>query len=205
MSRIGVIDYGAGNLTSVKNALAFLGLDFIVVRHPEQMHNVSHMILPGVGAFASAMRNLQRHNLVEELREQVLAKKKPFLGICVGMQVLGSRGHEFEECPGLAFIEGAVVRIDNERHGLRIPHMGWNEVNLVQESPLFRGIGAGPIFYFVHSYHLVPTDRNSIVGISRYGDDIVVAVQRENILGVQFHPEKSQQCGLGILRNFASI
>lgn len=203
MARIGLIDYGAGNFSSVRNALDYLRLEVIELRNRAQFETATHLILPGVGAFASAMRRLEQLNLVDELKEQVLVRKKPFLGICVGMQVLASLGREFKESLGLGFIEGTVDKIDGEGHGLRLPHVGWNELNLIRSSPLFARMNGVPTFYFVHSYHLLPKERSVIVATCEYGTEVVSVVEKDNIYGVQFHPEKSQHDGLQLLKNFA--
>jgi glutamine amidotransferase len=203
MARIGVIDYGAGNFSSVCNALNHLRLDVIEVRHGTQFEMATHLILPGVGAFAPAMRRLEQLNLIGALKEHVVLRRKPFLGICVGMQVLASLGREFEEHPGLGFIEGTVDRIDGDGHGLRLPHIGWNDVTPVRSSPIFARMNGAPTFYFVHSYHLVPKKRSVILATCEYGTEVVSAVEQDNIYGVQFHPEKSQHDGLQLLKNFA--
>ena len=205
MATIGLINYGAGNFSSVRNALHYLELDVIEVRDTSQFAKATHLILPGVGAFASAMRKLEEQNLIHELKKQVLVKKKLFLGICVGMQVLASAGREFEVYPGLGFIQGTVEKIDAESYGLRLPHIGWNELNLLRPSPLFVHMSRTPIFYFVHSYHLLPTEESVIAATCEYGAEVVAAVETDNIYGVQFHPEKSQHDGLQLLKNFASI
>jgi glutamine amidotransferase len=205
MGAIGLIDYGAGNFTSVFNALRFLEFDVIRVTEPSQMNQVSHLILPGVGAFPTAMRKLESLHLVEELRRQLLENQKPFLGICVGMQVLGSLGREFENYPGLGFVPGVVDLIPADQHGLRLPHIGWNELTVTRPSPLFAGMSDKPIFYFVHSYQLRPESPENVLATCRYGVEVVAVVERANIFGVQFHPEKSQHDGLRLLRNFASL
>jgi len=205
MARIGLIDYGAGNFSSVRNALDYLRLEVIELRNPAHFETATHLILPGVGAFASAMRRLEQLDLVDTLKEQVLVKRRPFLGICVGMQVLASRGREFEEYPGLGFIEGTVDKINGQGHGLRLPHIGWNELNLIRSSPLFARMNGLPTFYFVHSYHLVPKEKGVIVATCEYGAEVVSVVEKDNIYGVQFHPEKSQRGGLQLLKNFALI
>lgn len=205
MHKIGLIDYGAGNFTSVFNALKFLQLDVVRITEAKEMDGVSHLILPGVGAFAATMRKLESLHLVDELHRQLTDKHKPFLGICVGMQVLATWGSEFEECRGLDLISGAVTRIPAENHGLKLPHIGWNELRITRPSVLFAEMAANPIFYFVHSYQLQPERSDAIVATCSYGVDVVAAVQRDNIFGVQFHPEKSQHDGLRLLKNFASL
>lgn len=202
---VGLVDYGAGNFTSVLNALQFLELNVLRVTNPHQVEKSSHLILPGVGAFATAMRKLESLNLVDALHQQLIDNKKPFLGICVGMQLLASLGREFEDCPGLGLIPGVVTRIPATKHELRLPHVGWNELTLTNASPLFNGMPANPIFYFVHSYHLQPETAETILATCQYGVEVVAVVGRDNIYGVQFHPEKSQRDGLRLLKNFADL
>ena len=205
MATIGLIDYGAGNFFSVRNALHHLELDVVEVRETSQFAQVTHLILPGVGAFAAAMHRLEERNLIDGLKEQVLVKQKPYLGICVGMQILASTGREYVVYPGLGFIQGTVDKIDVESYDLRLPHIGWNELNLLRSSPLFACMSSTPVFYFVHSYHLVPKEESVIVATCEYGAKVVAVVEMDNIHGVQFHPEKSQHDGLQLLRNFALI
>ena len=205
MPTIGLIDYGAGNFTSVFNALRYLGLNVTKIDMPAQMEQVSHLVLPGVGAFATVMRQLTRLHFVNTLRQQILEQGKPFLGICVGMQVLASLGREFEDCAGLDAIPGVVERIPTESSGLPLPHMGWNELQIEQTSPLFAGLPERPVFYFVHSYHLQPTYTANVLATCRYGTDLVAVVQNANIFGVQFHPEKSQRVGFQVLKNFLAL
>ncbi|QDU61537.1 Imidazole glycerol phosphate synthase subunit HisH 1 [Planctomycetes bacterium Pan216] len=204
MERIGLIDYGAGNTTSVLNALEHLRLDVTLARTPEDLENADRLILPGVGAFASAMRKLERLALVDALGDHVVERKKPFLGICVGMQLLADLGHEFETYPGLGYVAGEVKRLRAEEVGLRVPHIGWNEVDYDPSCPLFEGMSA-PAFYFVHSYVIEPSDPTSTVATCLHGGPFAAAVRRGNIFGVQFHPEKSQRDGLKLLENFASF
>lgn len=205
MPKVGLIDYGAGNFTSVMNALQHLHADVMRITDPVELRNVTHLILPGVGAFAAAMRNLDRLHLSDALRELLTNDEKPFLGICVGMQILATLGMEFEECPGLGLIPGVVDRIPAEEAGLRLPHIGWNELSLSRSSPLFDGMTASPIFYFVHSYHLQADSDADVLATCDYGTDFIAAVQRNRVFGVQFHPEKSQHDGLRLLQNFMAI
>jgi glutamine amidotransferase len=205
MARIGLIDYGFGNFSSVRHALDYLQLDVIAVCNAAQFDETTHLILPGVGAFAAGMHKLIEGNLIDALREQVLIKKKPFLGICLGMQVLASTGREFESCPGLGFIQGSVEMIGSGKFGLRVPHIGWNAVKFLRPSPIFKRMSETPSFYFLHSYHLSPVDKDVITATCEYGEEVVAALQVDNIYGVQFHPEKSQHDGLQLLKNFASL
>ena len=200
---LGLIDYGSGNFGSVRNALEHLKIDVRGVDHPEGMRSVDRLILPGVGAFASAMRRLESSGLADALRESVEHRKIPILGICVGMQVMASIGREFEDYPGFGWIGGDVERIRVDEEGPKLPHMGWNEVELNRSHPIFDGMNTPPIFYFVHSYHLSPRQPTDVLATCRHGNEVVAAVARDNIVGVQFHPEKSQRDGLRLLKNFA--
>jgi imidazole glycerol-phosphate synthase subunit HisH len=201
---ITIIDYGMGNTGSVKNALEALGYDSVVSYKESDIEKSSHLILPGVGSFKEGMDNLINRGLVAMLEKAVLHKKKPLLGICLGMQLLGSEGEEGGGCRGLDWIKGKVVKFKLEDKKLRLPHVGWNDVYCKNSSILFAGIN-NPIFYFVHSYHLVPENPEFIAARSDYGESFVSAVQKDNIFGVQFHPEKSQHSGLRLLDNFLKI
>jgi glutamine amidotransferase len=151
------------------------------------------------------MRKLEKLNLVDEIRYQISEKKKPFLGICVGMQLLASLGTEFEEYAGIGAIPGIVQKMNTKDEGLILPHMGWNTVHPTRTSLLFHDMTPSPIFYFVHSYHFVPTSSQVVLAQCNYGNDFVAVIQHENIFGVQFHPEKSQHHGLQLLKNFAAV
>jgi glutamine amidotransferase len=205
VNMVGVINYGQGNVASVRNAVEYIGRDVREVGCAAEMEDISHFILPGVGAFASAMEHLTKLDLIEALRRQVIEKGKWLLGICVGMQVFGRVGHEFGSHPGLGYIEGSVDPIAAPEHGLPVPHMGWNELELRRESALLSGMPERPCFYFVHSYQLNPTDQRAIMATCDYGSPVVACVERDNVLGVQFHPEKSQRDGLQLLRNFCGL
>ena len=203
--QVGLVDYGAGNYTSVRNALRHIGADVQPVRSAEDLENQSHVILPGVGAFAACMRRLEGAGLVEPLRARLAETNLPFLGICVGMQLLAEIGREFEDYPGLGAIPGEVSRLPVEQKGLRLPHIGWNTVTLNDGAPLFDGLGDAPTFYFVHSYQVVPEDPAAVAASCDYGSTVTAAVRTGSVYGVQFHPEKSQQAGLGLLRNFMEL
>lgn len=198
--KIGVINYGSGNFTSVYNAFRSLAPEVRVIDRPEELLSVTHLVLPGVGSFISAMERLTKMGLVDSLNKAILTGR-PFLGICVGMQVLADVGFEHGEFRGLGILSGAVKKIDS--HGLRLPHIGWNEVEPVRENILYCGMRK-PIFYFVHSYHFVSNSLSVVSGTCDYGNKIVCSVSHENIHGVQFHPEKSQRDGLHLLKNFIS-
>ena len=205
MSKCGLLDCGSGNFASVRNALEYLGVDVLAIREPGQLDQVSHVVLPGVGAFPAAMSRLKALNIIDQLEQQVVDGDKWFLGICVGMQILADEGEEFERCAGLGFIEGRVEKLCPTQADLRIPHMGWNELAVLTESPLFANLPDRPSFYFVHSYAFQPTNPKATVATCDYGQPVVACVQRDNIFGVQFHPEKSQHDGLQLLRNFAAL
>jgi imidazole glycerol-phosphate synthase subunit HisH len=205
MRLVGLVDYGGGNVTSVRNALTYLAIPFLQTVVPDQLDQVTHIILPGVGSFGSVMDRIERTRFLDKLTDQVVVRKKPFLGICVGMQILAAVGDEFGEHAGLGFIDGRVTRIDTGEQGLTLPHVGWNEVRTISKSVLFRHLGERPNFYFVHSYHLETADKQMIIGTCSYGKELVAAVENENVFGVQFHPEKSQVEGLQLLKNFVSL
>lgn len=200
-----IIDYGSGNIESVFNALqAISGENEIAIsKNPAEIRSANLLILPGVGAFADCMSGLRSvTGLAEEIRKQALVEKKPFLGICVGMQVLASVGHENGEHAGLGFINGKVEKIDEEE-GLKVPHMGWNEI-IVKNSkhPILKDIKEGEHFYFANSYHFICQNENNVLAQVEYGSKLTAIVAKENICGVQFHPEKSGEAGLKILKNF---
>jgi glutamine amidotransferase len=200
-----IIDYGAGNVESVLNALSFVknNENFLVSNKPSDIRAANHLILPGVGAFGDCMDGLKSaEGLLPEIRKQVLVEKKPFLGICVGMQVLASIGYENGEHQGLGFINGKVEKI-TAQEGLKIPHMGWNEIVLKPtKHPALKDVKNGEHFYFANSYHFVCQNENNVLVQVEYGSKLNAIVAKENILGIQFHPEKSGEAGLLILKNF---
>jgi glutamine amidotransferase len=169
------------------------------------LEQASYIILPGVGAFCTGMRSIRQHSLDQVLKEQVVDKGTPFLGLCLGMQLLGTKGEEGGETPGLGWIPGEVKRLEPQGSDLRIPHVGWNEVVYTQDSPLFKGIPSGKDFYFVHSYHLVCAQPEDAIAQTPYCGGFVSAVGRDRIFGVQFHPEKSQRVGFQVIRNFLLV
>lgn len=197
---IGIIDYGAGNLFSLKNALDFLGLENIITASAEEIRIADRLILPGVGAFPDAMGMLERSGLRSTIVEE--AGRKPFLGICLGMQMLFDYGYEFKKVKGLGLIPGEVSRI--EATGLKIPHMGWSDVKVENKCELSEGIKEGDRFYFVHSYK-AETEKRYVSLYSEYGEYIPGLVFKGNIYGTQFHPEKSGAIGLKLLRNFSKL
>ena len=205
-----IIDYGSGNLHSAKKAFVKAMSDVgaqgsvLVSANPKDLDTATHIILPGVGAFGDCIAGLKAVNgMIENLEEQVFKNKKPFLGICVGMQMLAEKGFEDGEHKGLGWIKGNVVKIA-PKAGLRIPQMGWNNLKFGKKSKLLNGIKENSDVYFVHSYYM-KTDNDNISATTDYGDEITALVEKDNIYGVQFHPEKSQQTGLKIISNFLLI
>jgi len=200
-----IIDYGAGNVESVLNALSFVKNNekFLVSNKPSDIRAANHIILPGVGAFGDCMDGLKSvEGLLPEIRKQVLVEKKPFLGICVGMQVLASIGYENGEYQGLGFINGKVEKIAAQE-GLKIPHMGWNEIMLKpNKHQALKDVKNGEHFYFANSYHFICQNENNVLAQVEYGSKLNAIIAKENILGIQFHPEKSGEAGLLILKNF---
>ena len=198
---IAIIDYGVGNTYSVKEAIAQLDCNVSVTSDPEQLKKADALILPGVGAFEAAMENLQRRHLIEHLQEMVVDGGKPLLGICLGMQLLADFSEENGYHKGLGWINGKVVRLEPES-SIRVPHVGWNDVTVNKPEPLFERIKGEANFYFDHSYHFIPSDENYVAAKVNYGRSMVAAVKKDNIHGVQFHPEKSQITGLRLLKGF---
>jgi glutamine amidotransferase len=198
---IGIIDYGMGNLGSVANALDYLGLEAEIVDNPGRLGVYDHLILPGVGSFGKAMRSLNASGWSDALRQKV-SDGVPFLGICLGMQLIFDLGEENGTIAGLGLIPGRVVPLSSAPP-CRLPHMGWNGLSYPRRHPLFQGVKEHVDFYFVHSYQCVPTLQEDVLARCDYGGEFVAAVGKNNVAGVQFHPEKSQDMGLKILENFA--
>lgn len=203
---IAIIDYGVGNLYSVEKAVAAVGGDVVVTSDAKDLESAEKLILPGVGSFGDCMKNLEATGLIPTLLEQI-EKKKPLMGICVGLQILFEGSEESPEVKGLGIFKGMVRKIETD--GLKIPHMGWNYVKVgrgrtskVQDSKFMAGLGLTPYFYFVHSYHAKPSDDNLIIGRTFYGEEVTAAIEFENIFATQFHPEKSGDVGLKVLKNF---
>jgi glutamine amidotransferase len=199
-----IIDYGMGNLDSISRAVAECGGDPLVTSKEADLAAASHIILPGVGSFAPAAKNLAASGLVPCIREQVLTHHIPFMGICLGMHLMADKGYEGGEAAGLGLIPGRVVRLEAANSSEKIPHMGWNEVDLLVQSPLFAGMENGKDFYFVHSYHFV-CEPDYVMATTPYCGKINSIVGRDNIIGAQFHPEKSQRAGLKLLSNFIAM
>lgn len=200
---IAIIDYQMGNLRSVQKGFERVGHAAAITSDPAIIAKASKLVLPGVGAFADAIAEIKRRELVEPIKEAI-ASGKPFLGICLGLQLLFDRSYEDGEHEGLGIIPGEVVRFDIPDE-YKVPHMGWNEVNFSRKAPIFDGIADGSHFYFVHSYHVVPKDKSVVDGQASYPDPFCATIWRENLFATQFHPEKSQSDGLRVLRNFAEL
>jgi imidazole glycerol-phosphate synthase subunit HisH len=200
-----VIDYGAGNLRSVTKALQAVApknQQVFICSEASQLKEATHIVLPGVGAFADCMNGLKSlPGMLDALQQEVMQKQKPFLGICVGMQMLFERGIEHGVHPGLGWLKGEVVALQPAA-SLRIPHMGWNTLELLHSHPVLAGIESGEHVYYVHSYHCVAADKTDVLAVSQYGQPVTAMVARDNIVGTQFHPEKSQKTGLKLLLNF---
>lgn len=200
---ITIVDYGAGNIFSIQNMLKKLGTEAIVGSDPAAIENADKLILPGVGAFDTCAGKLMQSGLQESLQQSVIEKKTPVLGICVGMQLM-TVGSEEGVLPGLGWIKGQTVKLKQQDLPAlyKIPHMGWSEIELNKSSNLFDGLYDEPRFYFVHSYYVQPVNTEDILAYTTYGKRITVSVERGNILGVQFHPEKSHRYGMRLLENF---
>lgn len=203
--QITIIDCRMGNLNSVYNAFKAIDQPARIISDPVDLRHADSIVLPGVGAFGDAMSKLQSGNWVEALTEEIIANRKPFLGICVGMQVLATIGTEHGQHTGLNWIGGIVDRMQPEEEHYRIPHIGWNEVVFTKHAGLFQYLGDKADFYFVHSYAHFPEDPSVISGITDHGMRFAAAFEKENIYATQFHPEKSQKSGLKVLQNFVTL
>jgi glutamine amidotransferase len=219
---IALIDYGISNLRSVQKAFAHLGVEVTLIDTPDQLAQADRLILPGVGAFRAGMDGLRARGLIEPIKSAV-AEGKPLIGICLGMQLLFESSDEMGDTVGLGLLPGHVTRIQMQdarfasgmqdephsslvtRHSLKIPHMGWNQLDLVREHPLVQGVESGAYAYFVHSYAVYPEQSDIVVATTEYGGPFASIVGRGNICGLQFHPEKSQAVGLKLLQNFLEI
>ena len=199
---IAIIDYGAGNLHSVKNALDFLGAESIITPNSEKILACDKIILPGVGAFGDAMDCLRKTGLDKTVKKAV-ELNKPLLGICLGLQLMFEESEEAPGKEGLGIFKGKIVKIPD--HGLKIPHMGWNNLTLAKESRLLKDLGKEPYVYFVHSYYLTTPEQDIVSAYTEYGERLDVAVERDNVFAAQFHPEKSGDVGMKILKNFINI
>ncbi|MCH5316668.1 MAG: imidazole glycerol phosphate synthase subunit HisH [Eubacterium sp.] len=200
---VAIIDYGAGNLMSVKKALDFIGADSEITMDKKKIESASHIVLPGVGSFGDAMESMKSRDLVDTVKSAALSGK-PFLGICLGLQLLFSASNESEGVKGLSLLNGKISSIPKNM-GLKVPHMGWNSVSIKQSGGIFKDIPDESYFYFVHSYYLNGAEEDDIAATAQYGVEIQCAVQRGNLCAVQFHPEKSGAVGLKLLENFLAM
>jgi len=203
---IAIIDYGMGNLRSVQKGFEKVGFDAVVTADPKVLLDAERVVLPGVGAFRDCMKNLEEGGFVEPIL-RAIKEGKPFLGICLGLQLLFTESEEFGLHQGLNVIPGRVLRfpegMQEAGESLKVPHMGWNQISLKRPAPLFAGLEEGTNVYFVHSYYVKPEDDSVVAATTRYGIDFCSAMLRDNIMATQFHPEKSQDKGLAMLKNFA--
>lgn len=199
---IAIIDYGAGNLNSIQKALEFVGEETVILEEGKQedVDKYSGLVLPGVGAFPGAMKRLQEGNFIEFI-EKFVAAGKPFLGVCLGMQLLFEWGFEDQKTAGLGLLKGNVTRIETE---YKIPHMGWNQLEIIKNDPLFNGLPENPHFYFVHSYQLAELTSDVLASVG-YGTTVPAVVRQDNVIGFQFHPEKSGDNGIKLLENFREL
>ncbi len=202
---IAIIDYGMGNLRSVHKALEAVGADAVVSSRPQTILDADSVVLPGVGAFKNCMDNLDRLGLIDVVRKSIQSGK-PFLGICLGLQLLFEESVEFGTVAGLGILPGKVMRFHfPDDPALKVPHMGWNTLTLHKPSPLFDSMEAHPYYYFVHSYYVAPENRDIVATTTCYGEDFVSGIEHDNIHAFQFHPEKSQKQGLALLEKFARL
>lgn len=200
---IAIIDYGAGNLQSVKKAFDFIGTESVITDNPEVINACDKILLPGVGSFGDAMNSMREKNLIETVKENALSGK-PFLGICLGLQLLFEGSEESPGVSGLGIFKGKIKKIPNDT-GLKIPHIGWNSLDIRQNDTIFKEVKQNSYVYFVHSYCLKADDENDVAAVTNYGMDFHSAVGKDNIFATQFHPEKSGEVGLQILKNFANM
>jgi len=203
--RVIIIDYGMGNTFSVYNALYYLGAEVEISKDPAKIEQAERIVLPGVGAFGKCMENLRKTGLIPLLEKHVFEKRKPFLGICVGMQVMATTGHEKGIHEGLDWIKGEVRMLDTAQSRLPLPHVGWNDINVQKPNPLLAEERKDQSFYFVHSYALFPEDKEAIVATCSYGQAFCASIQKDNLFATQFHPEKSQKNGLKFLEAFLNV
>ena len=200
---VAIIDYGAGNLSSVKKALDYLGTESKITQDKSKILSASHVILPGVGSFGDAMNSMKERGLVETIKRAAVSGK-PFLGICLGLQLLFENSDESAGVEGLGLLNGRIVEIPKDK-GLKVPHIGWNSVSLNKSDGIFKGIDEQSYFYFVHSFYLTGADDNVVAATTQYGVNIQCAVQKGNLCATQFHPEKSGKTGLKVLKNFLEM
>ena len=203
MDMTAIIDYDAGNIKSVEKALLFLGENAVITRDREELLSADRVILPGVGSFGDAMEKLHSYELTEVIHE-IVHKGTPFLGICLGLQLLFERSDETPGAEGLSILPGQILRIPPS-NDLKIPHMGWNSLNIKKGAKLFNGVPDNSYVYFVHSYYLKASDENIVAASTEYSTHIHASVEKDNVFACQFHPEKSSDVGLRILKNFADL
>lgn len=203
LQQIAIIDYGMGNLRSIINAFRSIGTDPFVAEKPAQLKQADRIVLPGVGAFRTGMQYLHQKGWVPIMEEQVFEKRKMFLGICLGMQLIASYSEEHGHHEGLGWIPGRVTKLDSK--GLPLPHVGWNDVTIIDHSGLYKGMGANETFYFVHSFVFKPEDSSVIMGLCSHGETFAASVSSGNIHATQYHPEKSHNKGLKLLTNFIEL
>ena len=199
-----IIDYGMGNVRSIYNAFTLLGKEVTITDDPKIIAESEAIILPGVGAFSDAMNNLTNKGLIEVLQNEIIVKKKPYLGICLGLELLAEKSHEGGIFPGLGWLKGQVVKIQSQQSSVKVPHIGWDDTKIIKNDILFNEI-VEPSYYYLHSYHLKlnPDEKNIATSTCEYGGvEIVSSIHKENIFATQFHPEKSQETGLKLLKNF---
>lgn len=204
MKNVCIIDYGMGNLDSVKRAVEECGYNVYITNNPIDLKKATNIILPGVGAFPDGMNHLIKSNFIDELNEQVISKKIPLLGICLGMQLLADVGNEFTKTKGLGFIKGEVIKFI-PRNKERIPHVGWNDIEIKKDHAIVKDITTGTDFYFVHSYFFSCQSEDNVIAITNYCSEFASIITNKNIIGTQFHPEKSQKAGFKILKNFLEM
>lgn len=200
-----IIDYGLGNLRSVLGAFEKIGAKVKISSSHEDILNAERIVLPGVGAFGDAMRLINERKLIEPLNRAVIENKKPFLGICLGAQLIANKSYEFGEHEGLGWVDAVVKKIEPNNSQYKVPHVGWNDIKICKESPLFKDIPQGTLYYFVHSFHIACSEVSDITATTEHGETVVAAISKENIYATQFHPEKSQKYGLQLLKNFMEI
>ena len=200
--RVAIINYGMGNLGSVRRAFEEIGAEAVIANHPSTLYEVDRVVLPGVGSFSEGMAHLNRGGWVSAIHDVVTQQNKPLLGICLGMQMLADKSEEGGDTEGLGLISGEVKRINLLGCEQRIPHMGWNEVNYKTEDVVFNGIPQSSDFYFVHSYAFVPLHLQDLIAVADYGCELTAVVRNKNVFGCQFHPEKSSKVGRQMLKNF---
>lgn len=200
---IAIIDYGAGNLHSVKNALDFLGASSVITGNSDEILQADKVILPGVGAFGDAMKCLNETGLADTVRK-VADKGTPLLGICLGLQLMFEESEETDGVKGLGLFKGKSVKIP-DCDGIKIPHIGWNSLEIKNSGKLLKNLGSEPYLYFVHSYYINPTDTSIVSAYTDYGSKLGIAIEKDNVFAVQFHPEKSGETGLKILKNFIEL